>query len=210
MKLNHEQKIHEAASNKPGRYAMHHVRVRLDASTGKPQLEATDGRILAVVPCEPSEGDGFAGGELLPRELFVEALKGKKTEERTMILVGAIAQVKRTDPKGGETHHQAELGEGEFPRLDQVLPEESDTDISFTFDTDRLLRIIKATGAAAITLRIPSEESRVLGKDPESTIGNQVRGPVKVIARSAQGSDSYRRNGAFGVIMPITMDSPKD
>lgn len=208
MKLRHSQKVHEATSKYPGRYAMNCVQLRL-AFGGKPELVATDGRILAVVPVEltgtSDPNDGFEGGELIARDTFVELMKGRKTEERSLIrnvhkdIIG----------RRGELSLKARLGEGDFPKVDQLVPEERDDDITFTFDVEFLVRIAKATGAEAITLRIPSKMPDEPGHvtPPHETVDwdRQVATPVKVIARGV-GADNYRPNGAFGVIMPITVE----
>lgn len=198
MELNHKQKIHEAAGKERH---LDVVQVTAD-DIGRRVLRATDGRILAVVPCEGGCEDGFRcdGSELIHRDGFVEVLKGKKGERRELVLLEVDGEKSPTLFRGTTTIRGQLVEDGRsFPKVEQVLRPDRPSDFTVTLNAEYLLRLVRALGADAITLRIPTEVDRGVRED------RQVDMPVKVVAHEGD-EHAMRPSGAYGVIMPVVID----
>jgi len=118
MRFNPKSKIEGACKRSETRYAMTSVLLRADARVA--ELVATDGLILAIVPCELDEGEHVPHGDanplLLPPEALAEARKqrAKSQPNAHLAINGKTAKCLN----GAEFPYR----EGAFPRVDDVLP----------------------------------------------------------------------------------------
>lgn len=191
MILRHEQRIFEAASREPGRYAMHGVRLRL--LDGKPVLEATDGRILVRVEVELEEGEELAflpeEGVILRGDDLRDAWPAAKAGRKGLFLRRDEGEW-FLDCGGSRTR----LGtiDGEFPRVDALVALIGQEG-TLGFDLDLLNRLAKAAGASYVRFEMPKLE------------GGQVRGPVGVRFSRDDGTFTVPLDNFRGVIMPMTV-----
>jgi hypothetical protein len=138
MQLNKLHKIETAAAKKLGRYAWHGVRFTEGRAT------ATDGRVLAIVPCEPEDGDD-AHGQIVP----VDALKDARK-------IGAGVRVNGTIEACGRTYAALE---GEYPQIEGALGTVSeDSHVVFSLDPKLLRNLFDAMAAGGkVTLAVPRD-----------------------------------------------------
>lgn len=133
MKFNTSCKLDLAAASEPGRYAVHHVNLDVMRST----LTATDGRILAIVPCEPEEGDTDG---LIPREAIRLARTGCKAAKAQVYANGTV----KAHSKAGIV--EMPRPEGDFPRYRDVIPAPASDDIRLGLDVELLWHLVQALG----------------------------------------------------------------
>lgn len=182
MKFNSKSKLDLAAAAEAGRYAMHHV--NLDVVTS--ELSATDGRILAVIPCEVEEGDS---GGLIPRDAIKIARTGCKAEQATVKANGSV----KAHGKAGIV--EMTRPDGQFPRYADVIPPQCSDDLRIGLNAELLWKLVQALGESpehgyGVELRIRRG----------AFTGNALTAPIGVRMLGAPPT------GARGVIMPITVD----
>lgn len=168
--------IASAASNDKHRYAIGNVRV--SARNGIWRVDATDGRILAVLR---GETEDVAAQEpfLIPAKEFKEGCKGKGDIEITLSEDGVI------EMRSGSKIQTALQGEGRFPPVDDVLPRSGPV-ISVAIDPAILVRLLQAAMA---------------GTDDETRRVNlHIYAPDKPIGITAR----TEKVCFDGVIMPLT------
>lgn len=190
MRLLPNQRVFEAASREPGRYAMMAVRLRL--LDGKPVLEAMNGRILSRVEVEQEEGEELAWlppeGVLLSSEDMRDAWPSAKNGKKGLFLRRDEGDW-FLDCAGSRT--RLSTIDGEFPRVDAVVAMTDDPAGSVGLAIDYLNMLAKAAGASGLRLLLPKYEK------------GQVRGPIGIVFTDEAGS---RIRGVLGAIMPITVD----
>lgn len=174
-------KIEACAAREAGRYSMHGVKVEADATHGA-RAVATDGRSLAVVPCELEAGDNLTG-QVVAREALTLARKvaGAK-REASVIVAGETASA------AGQTSPTLE---GEFPRYSAVIPAPTASSHAIVALNATYLRAVldalNVAGAELQSVTICIEKEP--GKYPT---------PVVITSTHARGG--------LGVVMPITVD----
>jgi hypothetical protein len=112
-------KIFEAAGES-GRIAYGNI-LLTNTESGMPVLRATEGHIIAEVPVELEDGDGFDPDldYQIPREAFRELLKGRKAKHMTFEPNDTYGSVTVHDPSGQKTVF--DLGDGYWPDADEML-----------------------------------------------------------------------------------------
>lgn len=186
MKLSPYNEIWRVLKSEPGRYAMHAASLEIEDGMGR--LVATNGRALAVVPVELSEGDEPG---LVPREAIgapPQNVEGLDDDGEWYSVRAALPQAEIRVRKGGSSvTHDHKAPEGEFPKWNSVLPAaDAPGTLVVKLSTELLHDLARAIGAAekGVTLRIPQP-----GADGE------IRTAIRV-----EGED-----GAVGAIMPILL-----
>lgn len=165
---------------------------------GEPMLLATDGRIIAFVPCKPDEGDVDG---MIP----VDALKiSRSIHGKTVVLddEGELVETKRDVHLGlGQTH--ANLGNGltvaRNPAIKppnwQVLTEgQPEPSAWICFNVDLLVKLSKAIGTNAIAL----------GFSPGVALMR-----VRPCLGGSSLGDIGKEDGPHGYLMPIRADKAK-
>lgn len=144
MNFDVRSKIEKAAAAESSRYAINGV--YLDAQHSA--LAATDGCILAVVPCELADGD-TAG--IIPAEAFARARKiAGKRGTPALACNGTVRLVDDTT----------------FARPDQRFPDyravmtQDATTFRVTLDPSALLRLAQAIGAEWVTLEFTDADAQ--------------------------------------------------
>jgi DNA polymerase III sliding clamp (beta) subunit (PCNA family) len=147
---------------------------------------ATDGRIMASVPCELSPVEDLVGeSALIPVDALKAARKaaGRGADEVAMHYGEGKVRV-----DNGDTVEAFDQGRGEFPNYRNVLPN-PEHGIVVTLNAELLHRLADAIGSdGAVTLTFQKDTDGKL--DPKR--------PIHVVPISADGD-----TGAVGVIMPI-------
>jgi DNA polymerase III sliding clamp (beta) subunit (PCNA family) len=115
---------------------------------------ASNGRILAVVPCEGTNGHVV----LIPSALFGKARRGKRFQETCIV----------EDVAGGNL--RAETKEGimsvsipekpKYPDVDAVFPTESKREVSVALNAELLADLQKALGGKSVVLHFTIFEHR--------------------------------------------------
>lgn len=163
--------IELAASTEESRYTLRAVKFDVE---GK-RIMATDGHILAIVPCEPAEGDHSS---LIP----LDAMKAIRTMERASKHVPVqVTTNGKITAKGGGGTSEFEAMEGQFPNVDMVVPKDGAWTLTIGLDAELLYKLAKA-----ITPKGEGLIVKLQIKDGQSS--------VKVTTSKLEG--------AIGVIMP--------
>jgi DNA polymerase III sliding clamp (beta) subunit (PCNA family) len=141
---------------------------------------ATNGRSIAVVPCEPEEGD--SDKVTVPTKFFAKA-SAKDNEWRTIKLNG----------RAGAGTMFSDYIDGNYPNYKQVMVDRSRYVEVVTLDAELLMALALAIGSknksgpASITLSVPKLTNGTPATDGLS--------PVLVTSRNSPE--------AVGIIMPI-------
>ncbi len=201
----HPPKLHVAAAEIKGRYAIDHVLVSPVAPAegdagAEPRVRAvaTDGRILAVATFAADPDEQYSG--LVSPNAWKAACDvkvGKRTEHHALKLDGAgkVATVAGID--GSVSTMPIATAEGEFPKYQAVMPEIEDDDLRISINPNLLMRLYEALGAskdkssARVTLRLK------VGAKLGARFPN---GYDKAIHVATENPDSE------GAIMPITIE----
>ena len=187
MRFQKSQPIHKAASKDAGRYSIHCVYLDPDPSNGR--LVATNGRILAVIPCDAESNESG----IIPLEAMELACKGsKKTFPAGHIEMGSAETVEVVSPTARSTFERPDV---EFPNWRAVVPNPTDYPLSLTLNPFLLQKLAAALGQTASNCEGVTLHLRI---DPSTPAGIQRlddSSPVRVTL--PKDSDS------FGVIMPI-------
>lgn len=180
MEFNRALKIDGCCAQEVTRYAL--TAVKLDVE-GK-RLVATDGKMLAIIPCEP--GDGDVSG-LIPADAFKSVRRSPKALPGR-ILANGVAKV--TGKAGEETFPRTE---GTFPDFTQVLrPKDFGGELArVMLDADALATIAHAIGEdGCVMLVLPTNPASAMRVFP--------------LAQRGRGEASFTAD-ARGVLMPISM-----
>lgn len=157
-----EAKIELGADDTVSRYTLNAV--QLDVPNKR--IMATNGHILAIVPCEVSDTDHSA---LLSLESIKQMRAMQKRAKSIPIQITTNGKVTATF--GGESQEH-ELATGTFPRVDMVIPkgEKYEGPATITLNVALLLRLAKAIGAQkdtdniVVSLTVRDSQSAVLVK----------------------------------------------
>jgi len=182
MKIQSDTNLTKTAAKSDGRWNLQTVLIR-KTDNGN-QAIATDGRTLAVLPLETDSLDRELpeGGAIIPRKIWETGTKGRKILERTLRIEDGIARI-----KCGNSETTGRLEEGDFPNVDQVIPDKGKPTICV--NVTYLRNLLDAIGGDVVELQI---------KDgPEGA-----RSGVRVDSYDRSGNENIER-GTFGVIMPI-------
>lgn len=161
-----EAKIELCADDTPSRFTL--TAVQLDVPNKR--IMATNGHILAIVPCEVSDTDHSA---LLSLESIKQMRAMQKRAKSIPIQITTNSKVTATF--GGESQEH-ELAAGTFPRVEAVLPrgEAYEGPATITLNVALLLRLAKAIGAqkatdnVTVSLWVKDNQSAVLVKTSEN------------------------------------------
>lgn len=181
MRLEPDTKIHLACAPVGQRYGMDFVMLRADVNP--PRLEATDGRILAVVPVE-FDDDEEATSALIPAADLAEVYKGRTSEARSLSSNGHVTLRRGpiTLTSGGATSDTAP-----FPRTQAILDGSEEPAVTVRLDVSLLQRLAKAIGAEAVTLRIPANSERGCVTKPIKVEGDKGYGAIMPILEDFEG-----------------------
>ncbi len=137
MRFDKRSKIEKAASSEDFPYASTSVRFEPDKS----RLIATDGRILAIVPCEPEPDD--AAGQIQPQAF---ATARKLTPRHSEPRIGANSKIEFVD---GSTLPRLE--DVRFPEVDGVVPT-GKASVTFGLNVALLSRLAAALGTETVRI----------------------------------------------------------
>lgn len=170
MKINIQCKVEKAISKNQTRHA-----ITAPWLTADGKVIATDGKILAVIPCEVNEGDepGY-----IPTDALKASRKGRGATGE-MVLTRAECQVLNGATYPADNERTAPDWTVVIPSGDRPIK------IRVAFDPERLAALAEAMGAGAVILEIEDETS-----------------PITVRPASKGYGDVPAEPGAFGVIMP--------
>jgi DNA polymerase III sliding clamp (beta) subunit (PCNA family) len=172
-----EAKIELAASNEESRYTLRAVQINKETK----QAIATNGHILAVVPCEMSDEDHT--GLISPDSIKqIRAMQKRSKGVPVNVLVNGKATATGTNEKA-----EFELVVGQFPRVDAVIPkgEGYEGECTIALNADLLLQLAKAIGARnyngqhIVKLWVKDRSSSVLVKTSENVDAVGVIMPVR-------------------------------
>lgn len=159
MKINKTFKLEKAASTDATRPAIGNVLVT-KTKEGKTLAIATDGRIMAVVPCEIA--DDAELGLVSPKALVHGRKLAKKASDSEMTLNGNIAFL-----DGSALPRPTQQDCGNYPNWTAVQPD-PEAKIAFTvaFDPRLLLNLAEAIGydgsyQKSVTLRFVDEMTAI-------------------------------------------------
>lgn len=180
MKFPKGTKVEACAAKERGRYAMDSVQVEADKSLDKgARAICTDGRCLAVVPCELEPGDD-AHGQLVPIDALKLARKVAGAKGVASVCVNGTASA------AGQSFPMVD---GEFPRYRAVLPDVSDAShVMVTLSADLIAQVLVAVASNGGEYKSRPVTFCVSKRDTHES-------PVVVV-----GLD------AVGVIMPLTIE----
>ena len=173
--------IERAASKDPARPILTYVYLNTETRT----LEATDAYRAVVVPVEVEEGDESG---LIPAEALKAQRKASKYSPASLSVNGDI---RLSTPEGEQSWRK---GEGQFPNLHQLTPEEWST-FRIALNPKHLLETAKALDGQGehVTLEFVRQAEKDEGEDV-GVFPSNMR-PIRVTVRN--GGDSY------GILMPI-------
>lgn len=172
MKLLKELRIEECVSEDESRLVLNHVSLEGN------QLTATDGRMLAVVPCEREDGDvdglipvgALRAARKLANGRFTHLLM--RCEEKQCVLVDGS-----TVPRPQDMN---------YPRWKQVVPaDERPVHCKIALNPDLLMAVSKAFGGTAVVLEIASDTDSI------------------VIKPTAKPGERVSASDAKGIVMPM-------
>ena len=170
MKINISCKVEKAISKDQTRHAITAPWLTVDS-----KVIATDGKILAVIPCEVNEGD--APG-YIPTDALKASRKGRGATGE-MVLTRAECQVLNGATFPVDNERTAPDWTAVIPPADRPIK------MRVALDPERLAALAEAMGAGAVVLEIEDESS-----------------PITVRPASKGYGDVPAEPGAFGVIMP--------
>lgn len=161
--------------------------------------EATNGRILAIVPLQPLDqtaehpADEVLESVHIQRDAWLRLDKGRRSERR-YIEPGIEGQsIMHRDG----AQWMAPDSQSEFPNSKAVIEQQDETTHSVTLDVKLLRTLLDTLGADAVTLRMKPEEKK-------GSIDTEQRRPVFVEALvESSNTEGWEPDGALGVIMPI-------
>jgi DNA polymerase III sliding clamp (beta) subunit (PCNA family) len=165
-----EAKVELAAATESSRYTIQAVKLDVE----KKRIMATDGYILAIVPCEVSDKDQSA---LISTDTIKQIRAMQKRAKS--IPVEVTTNGKAVAVGAGETA-EYELANGQFPNVDMVIPkgEGYEGGCTVCLNADLLLRLAKALQPEVdkwtppvVQLWIKDQSSSVLvkcSKNPEA------------------------------------------
>ncbi len=193
MKIPKKYKLDQAVSRyEDARFATEHIHIDTDNKCAV----ATDGRILAVVPCEPSPTEEIIGvPALVPVDAFKAARRAAGGGQKNPDLVLMVDdRVTVQDGAGKRTFDQ---GKGEFPNYKNVIPAAGAGKIELVINANLLQKLANALGSSGgVKLEIQHVvDDKGVHKHIERNKGIRVT-PI------TQGTEG--ENDAYGVIMPIT------
>lgn len=190
----HYKALAKVAAREDGRYAM--SKLLLDG----PNLVATDGRRLAVVPVErdTDDTDGF-----VTQEAILAAYKAKKRP------AALIANGNLKAPLANFTQTRPEGGADTFPRYKAVVPTFNEGDegtVTIALNADLLAGLQDALCEEGgyglrLTLKVGLERPRTRdGKELPKDMTHAADSPMLVVPINADG-----RTQGYGVLMPMSM-----
>jgi DNA polymerase III sliding clamp (beta) subunit (PCNA family) len=151
--------IELATSPEPSRYTLQAVKLDVENK----RIMATDGHILAIVPCEVSPEDHSA---LISTEAIKQLRAMQKRAKSVPVEVRTNGKVTATGV--GETA-EFDLATGQFPNVDMVVPK-FDGPATISFDVELLMRLAKAmhtkdkSSPQFVSLYIKDTQSPILVK----------------------------------------------
>ena len=163
MKLLKELRIEECVSDDPQRACINHVCLEGE------QLIATDGRMMAIVPCEREDGDvdglipvaALRAARKLANGRFTHLLM--RCEEKQCVLVDGSTVPRPQDMK--------------FPQWKQVVPsDERPVKMKIAFNPDLLMAVSKAFGGTAVVMEINTDTDALVIKPcrkPDGTVPDE-------------------------------------
>ena len=152
-------------------------------SKPEPRLIATDGRMIASVPCELDENEHTPESALIDVECLKQAEKaGRKDRNGRGSCVALNGSARAPHAPGAPEFAYLE---GEFPKWRDVMPKQSEKRIRIAFNAEYLYRLAQALGA--------SDDVLELSIDPA-----HITGPILV--RATNGTS------AEGALMPVTVE----
>lgn len=161
MKLPASQ-VELAAATDVSRYTLQAVKLDVEHK----RIMATDGHILAIVPCEVSPEDHSA---LISTEAIKQLRAMQKRAKSVPVQVRTNGKVTATGK--GETA-EFELATGQFPNVDMVIPKH-DGPATITLDVELLMRLAKAMNTKGsklvVSLYVKDQVSGVLVKASGNT-----------------------------------------
>jgi DNA polymerase III sliding clamp (beta) subunit (PCNA family) len=153
-----EARIENAVSRESNRYTLQSVQVDVEHK----RVMATDGHILAIVPCEVSDKDHSV---LLTADSIKQIRAMQKRAKSIPVEVLLNGKAIAT---GKAESAEYDLGEGRFPNVDMVIPKYDDVPPTITLNVDLLYRLAKAMTAPddplIVTLTVKDSQSSVLVK----------------------------------------------
>ncbi len=171
-------KIEVVADKEPSRYTLNAVQVDVEHK----RVMATNGHILAIVPCEVSPEDHSA---LMSLET-VKAVRAMQKRAKSAPITVTTNNKITAEGNGERIEH--EVVTGRFPNVDMVVPK-FDGPPTITLSVDLLYRIAEAV------------HSNPIGKDNPGSISLWIKDAQSaVLVKSSEDED--KAIGAVGVIMP--------
>jgi len=181
MKLETKSQIEKTASKDQAGYVLLDAYLNVDDKT----LVTSNGRILAVVPCEIEDGDTSGS-------VSVEAIKAsrKMFKRQEKLSVKANSKLVVTDGVSSTTLERED--KGNYPNYKQVVPNfDKQVTYKVSLNAALLLDLAQSLGDKIVNLELTVDKD---GPDK-----GQCLSAIKVTS-SANGVD-----GAYGVIMPVRM-----
>jgi len=184
MILTNVQRIFEAASKDPGRYATNAVQFTVENGIGF--ATATNGRQLVRIQVVMEDTDNLGAGILLSAA-DLRSGWGRGKGDRVLSFDGVWKLT-----VGNQVSIIAQI-DGQFPLFHNVIAEPSNARL-MTFDVDLMIAISKAVGTKSLTFEVPEFTTR------SGVPGQQVTDPIR-IRLNGTGSDEN-----LGVMMPIVVE----
>ena len=185
MILNFDQRIFEGAARDAGRYAMHSVLFSQDGDTVT--ATATDGKTLTRIEVQLQDGEKLPEDGVMLSSSDLKAGWGRGKGDRCLRWLEGRWQL-----GVGNQVSTIEVIEGEFPKVEAVIPASSSGRL-LTFDAKLLMQLAKSAGTEVVTLEVP--EFATSGKQK-----GQVTGAIRVRLRDSNSDDD------LGVIMPVVVE----
>jgi DNA polymerase III sliding clamp (beta) subunit (PCNA family) len=153
-----EARIENAASKESSRHTLQSVQVDVEHK----RVMATDGNILAIVPCDVTDQDHSV---LLTAD-SIKQIRAMQKRAKS-IPVELVLNGKATATGKAESA-EYELGKGRFPNMDMAIPKYDDIPATVTLNVELLYRLAKAMTAPddplIVTLTVKDPLSSVLVK----------------------------------------------
>ena len=182
MKYDKKYKLHKICASNRTRYAIHGVRYVPSEAI----LISTNGRAMAVVECQPEDGDKEC---TVPRQMFSMSEQTNVFNKAQVSICEGVAKIRRS---GGEL--SAGLLDGEYPDYKLIPPKAGRKTISLTLDLKILQNLAAAIGA---------EEADEDSATPVIlTIGIGETGNYDEKAIMVEPGDPDA-SGAWGMTMPV-------
>lgn len=182
MKFSSQFKVWQACGES-GRYRMDCAKFAPGDKDKPPRILVTNGRILAVVPVEDSDGDtpnALVSGDSL------KAASGKGAANPAEVRVTLSGLSVKLHLRVGEA--ATDRPEGDFPNVERCIPTLTDGAFSVQLSPKLLQRLADAIGASeGVCL--------TFSKDPNTPI----------LVKPLRGDQGH--NAALGIIMPISLEA---